>query len=575
MNQRRLQFFTVLGIGLLAVFLSLDISLFVEDEGLYAAIIDQTFKHEDPFHLDLYGETYLNKPPLFFWMESVVSTNLAPFFESLEVALRLPESLFSLGTLLLTYHLGVLLFSPLAGFWAGVAVATTYLFYWYGRLVLMDPGLTFFMTAGVYCWARAYFFEKQDWWYVVGFVSLAVGTMFKAPHALLLPCLVFLVFFWWERDWCIFRRWAFYFGSVVFLSMVVPYYWVLGPEFLENFFFKESLGRVLSEPTVGNEPFFYYLIVVWFDFFPWSVLFPSMLVLLWSARLRSEKSKELFLLVWILAYFVAFSFAHGKTERYLLPIVPPIGLAIGFFYQSVLADCKQKIPCEWLLKVLLGALCIINIFGLIAGPSILKSKWGVSIDVLPLFYTVGMTGLSGWLFWQVASARTHTALNSLGLVAVGWMLGILGFLLPGVDAAASPRTMFQETRALLPDPDDPIRAFQHWHWRGDEDLYYWQYRHPRLPDEKSGANIIGGQKKIDHAWLKTLANITCLSVLGLSSKELAQLVDQKGQIVIFMTPKQFTQLGRGNPAFKLERLRDFDRGKHRVVLVRLVRLREI
>ena len=101
------------------------------------------------------------------------------------------------------------------------------------------------------------------------------------------------------------------------------------------------------------------------------------------------------------------------------------------------------------------------------------------------------------------------------------------------------------------------------------------HRHPRLPDEKSGANIIGGQKKIDHAWLKTLANITCLSVLGLSSKELAQLVDQKGQIVIFMTPKQFTQLGRGNPAFKLERLRDFDRGKHRVVLVRLVRLREI
>ena len=492
MNQRRLQFVTVLGIGLLAVFLNLDISLFVEDEGLYASIIDQTFKNENPFHLVLYGEPYFNKPPMFFWIESVASTNLTPLFESLEVALRLPESLFSLGTLLLTYHLGIILFSPLAGFWAGVVVATTYLFYWYGRSVLMDPGLTFFMTAGVYCWARAYFFERQDWWYVLGFVLLAAGTMFKAVHALLLPCLVFLVVSWWKQDWCIFRRWTFYLGFVVFLSMVVPYYWALGPEFLENFFLKESLDRVLFEPTVGNQPFFYYLLVMWFDFFPWSVLLPSMLVLLWSARLSSENSKELFLLVWILTYFVAFSFASGKTERYLLPVVPPIGLALGFFYQSVLVDGKKKIPCELLLKVLLGSLCVLIVLGLIAGPLILEEKMGVSIDVLPLFYTVGMIVLSGWLFWQVISARIKTALNGLGIVAVAWMLGILGFLLPGLDAAASPRMMFQKVKALLPNPSEPIRTFQHWNWRGDEDLYYWQYRH-------SGATIIGNQKKFDRA----------------------------------------------------------------------------
>jgi len=146
-NKVGLQFCTVLLLGLFGVCAYLDVSLFVEDEGLYAAIIDQTFTHENPFHLNLYGHTYLNKPPLFFWMESLASTYLAPFVGSLEVALRIPESLFSLGTLLLTYHLGVILFSPLAGFWAGVVVATTYLFYWYGRLVLMDPGLTFFMTA--------------------------------------------------------------------------------------------------------------------------------------------------------------------------------------------------------------------------------------------------------------------------------------------------------------------------------------------------------------------------------------------------------------------------------------------
>jgi 4-amino-4-deoxy-L-arabinose transferase-like glycosyltransferase len=547
MKKKGLQFCVVFGLGVLAVCWHLNISLFVEDEGLYAAIIDRTFMQENPFHLELYGQRYLNKPPLFFWMESLSSTYLTPFVGSVEVALRIPESLFSLGTLLLTYHLGAILFSPLAGFWAGVVVATTYLFYWYGRLVLMDPGLTFFMTAGLYCWARAIFLEKQDWWYVVGFVFLAGGTMFKAAHALLLPCLVLLVFFAWQQEWSVLRRWPVYVGLVVFLAMVVPYYWVLGPEFRENFFFKESLDRVMSEPTVGNQPFYYYFIVVWFDFFPWSVLIPSTLALLWYARPFGPKSKEFFLLVWILVYFVAFSAAHGKTERYLLPIVPPMALAIGYFYHSVFVDVRQKIQCERLLKGLLGVFCLVNVGGLIVGPSILEWQRGVSLDAFPLPYIIVMIGLSLWLLWQVVSSRLHMALNGLGILAAGWMIGIIGFLLPAMDVAASPRTLFQETKALLPHPDDPILAFQHWDWRGDEDLYYWQYRHP-------GANIIAYQKGFDQV-----------------TRELLELVNQKGQVVILMTPDQFAKLEGTPVAWEIERLRDFNRGKRKIVLVRVTK----
>lgn len=118
-NKIWLQFCLVLLLGISVLFYNLDISLFVETEGLYAAIIDWTFTQENPFRLTLHGKPYLNKPPLFFWIEALASTYLTPILGSMEVALRIPESLFSLGTLLLTYHLGVILFSPLAGFWAG------------------------------------------------------------------------------------------------------------------------------------------------------------------------------------------------------------------------------------------------------------------------------------------------------------------------------------------------------------------------------------------------------------------------------------------------------------------------
>lgn len=130
----------------------------------------------------------------------------------------------------------------------------------------MDAGVTFFLTAGLYCWARAYFCGENSWWYVLGFVSIALGCMFKAFHAILLPCLVILVFFGLQRDWSALRQKSLYTGLGIFLLLVVPYYWVLSPEFRETFFFKESIDRVIGMPTVGNQPVFYYLGVLWFDF---------------------------------------------------------------------------------------------------------------------------------------------------------------------------------------------------------------------------------------------------------------------------------------------------------------------
>ena len=282
---------------------------------------------------------------------------------------------------------------------------------------------------------------------------------------------------------------------------------------------------------------------MWFDFFPWVVFIPFALALLWSARPFGSQSKELFVLVWILAYFLAFSLAHGKTERYLLPLVPPMGLAIGYLYHLVLANPDRTIPNERVIRIFLGAFCALSGIGIIAVPFLLQWQRGVSIDVFPLPYIGVMIVLSGWLFTHIVSSRLRLALKGFGVLAVGWMLGIVGFLLPGIDAAASPRVMFQETKALLPEPDAPILAFQHWDWRGDEDLYYWQYRHPE-------AGIIGYQKEFDQAF-----------------GDLMKMVDEKGQVVIFMTPKQFSQFDSAQSAVTFERLRSFNRGKHKMVLV--------
>ncbi len=175
----------LLVIGFLAFSSNASISLFGETEGLYAIVTHTMMAAEDYVHLWLRGDPYFSKPPLFFWLQ-------AGFIHGLgwsEAALRLPSIVSSLGTMITTYFLGRLLFSGMAGFWGALVCATCYAGLWFGPLAIIDPVLTFCMTLGMYAWARAYFQESSQWWYLVGFASLALGSMVKTLHALALPVL--------------------------------------------------------------------------------------------------------------------------------------------------------------------------------------------------------------------------------------------------------------------------------------------------------------------------------------------------------------------------------------------------
>lgn len=91
-------------------------------------------KTNEFFHLTYLGRPYHNKPPLFFWL---LAASTACLGES-ELALRLPATIFALGTKVLTYRLAGMLFSCRAGVWAALAATSTLVFLWYGRRVLLD-----------------------------------------------------------------------------------------------------------------------------------------------------------------------------------------------------------------------------------------------------------------------------------------------------------------------------------------------------------------------------------------------------------------------------------------------------
>src|SRR5262245_16562562 len=98
------------------------------------------------------GETYADKPPVFFWLVSLFSFVTGGVNE---ISARLPSLLAALATVLLTWRIGRLLFDDGTGFLGAALLATTSQFFLRAAWCSIDMTLTAFTTAAVFCWLRA------------------------------------------------------------------------------------------------------------------------------------------------------------------------------------------------------------------------------------------------------------------------------------------------------------------------------------------------------------------------------------------------------------------------------------
>ena len=537
-------------IGIQAFFSNITLSLFGETEGLYAIVTHTMMAGGDYVHLWLRGEPYFNKPPMFFWMQA----GLVKAFDWSELALRLPSALASLGTMFTTYALGRLWFSHTAGFWAALVVGTCYAGLWFGPLAIIDPVLTFFMTLGMYGLARAYFLERASWWYAIGFVSLALGAMVKTLHALALPLLVFGLVLYLRRDARPFRTRGFWVGVVTAGFLLTGYFTLLGLDFWEHFFLKENLQRLVSqvgdeehsafEAYWGKRPIHWYAYAIWFDLFPWSMVMPVGLWLLWKQRPWKQFPQERWVLLWVGGYFVAFSLAPEKHERYLLPLLPALGLMVGFVYHSMKSE-QRLVPYVNVLRAFLGVAGMAFVVLAFLGPYLLQKKWFVDLDIIPIVLQGVLSILGVSIMALALRGKWKEGLYGVGVLGIALMLTVTEFIIPGILKRGSPAAVYQHAQEALVNPMDPILAFQSWDWRGDEDEFYWDSWHgysrvvaKNLPQE-------------------------------LAIKQLIQEVSKTKTLPILMTEKQLEWVRTDAPELHAQVLIQFFRSKKRIVLVAL------
>jgi 4-amino-4-deoxy-L-arabinose transferase-like glycosyltransferase len=245
---------------------------------------------------------------------------------------------------------------------------------------------------------------------------------------------------------------------VPILSWVVPFIHYSSPELIREFFYSNHLGRFISAYGSHHRPFYFYLINIWPQFAPGSILLPLAVWMAWKTRKEKDNQAGIFFLAFFVGPVIFLSASSAKESVYFLPVYPALAILVSW--------------------------CIMKRFFL-SGRSASIFAWGIAtLVILSVTILVGITWLLEGTNISIASATVIFSLAAIGcmysishddfqwtgtfiaiLFAIGWSLWFTGPLAAADIAKNSIRKPLMEAlnRAgsrdiVLYDPNDGIRG---------------------------------------------------------------------------------------------------------------------
>ena len=297
----------------------------------------------------LEGQPFLEKPALLYWF---VRPSYALFGVN-EFSARLPSAAFGVATCAATYFLAESLWTG-SGLYAGLILATSFLFVVADRLLMTDPILMFFTVL-----ALLFYVRKR---LALSYAAIGLAILAKGPFGFF-PACIFLLFEGIRLG--DFRRWLkeslLRHAAYALISAAIAAPWFLYTFDIqrgatENFFVMENIMRFLRGSEGHTGPLYYYVPVLLLGLLPWSFFFFPLVREEWKERAAGRWTMEperLLLFLWIAAIFVFFSVCANKLPHYLLPAVPPAACLLGRFWRDrvhgpVLGSDR---PFRWVIAV--------------------------------------------------------------------------------------------------------------------------------------------------------------------------------------------------------------------------------
>jgi 4-amino-4-deoxy-L-arabinose transferase-like glycosyltransferase len=372
------------------------------------------------------GEPRYQKPPLPTWLAAI---SASMFGIKSVYAMRLPGFLMVIVLAKYNYLLSnQLLKNKQHSLINGLLTLTS--FYVIG-IVIEAPWDIFthgFMLIGIYHLFQLFGKDMGYWKHtLMAGVCIGLSIMSKGPvsfYALLLP---FLIAYGLVYKYKHFKAKWFSVFSLLLLALVIGGWWYLYVRYADPETFLEITKKETGNWSSYNvRPFYYY-----WSFFTQSGLWtiPAFVSLLYpylKTRVSHLKAYK-FTLLWTLLAVVLLSIIPEKKSRYLMPVLIPLALNVGFYIEYLfrrfkdLTDKRETIPVYFNF----GLISLIGLAFPVAGYLLLKD-----------------TLTSGWLQFGLAAivlfalgvlllrALIKRQIKTVFYLCIGFMVAVFVFVVP-------------------------------------------------------------------------------------------------------------------------------------------------
>jgi len=413
----------------------------------------------------LHGQPYVDKPPLLYWLV-MLSYGI---FGVHDWAARLVPGLAGCLTVLATFLWGRRVAGERAALAGALVLCLSARFVYLGRMLAFDMLLCLFTVAALAAAHVALTAGEQrrphrGWW-LLSALACGLGLLTKGPVALALVIVPVLAFAALDERAARprLRDVALYLGTV--LGLAAPWYVVTAwchPGFVGHFFWQHNVLRYIA-PFDHAEPFWFYLPGLLLGMLPWSLLLPGLVRLLCrhSRRVAARRPAALgFFVLAALWGLVFFSLAGSKRAVHVLPVMPPLALALGCYLDAVLPRWRRHAAPAWssfllLRGGLLARRATLLVLALGAGAGLL----GVVAEMFsPLHGLLPATAalLAAALLWRSGRRLSwaHCATATFALLFVGVQVA-----LPAYNERFALRDCVEACRAEFAGEDMPVVCY--------------------------------------------------------------------------------------------------------------------
>lgn len=290
------------------------------DEGRYSEIPREMIERGDYVTPMLNYVKYFEKPVLHYWLTALAFK----LFGYTEFASRFWPALLGVLGVAVTFWLGASLYGTRAGFFSGLVLATSWIYFAIAQINIIDMGLSVFVTIALAGFLMGSISDRRHLLLFYG--GMALATLSKGLIGIVLPCAVAGSWILLTRDWRLIRRTLYGWGVLLFFALTLPWFVAVcleNPEFFHFFFIREHFLRYTTRIHGRYEPAWFFIPILLAGGIPWTAFWVRPLL---GVR---ESREKLYLSLWFAIIFIFFSLSSSKLIPYILPVFPALSILAG------------------------------------------------------------------------------------------------------------------------------------------------------------------------------------------------------------------------------------------------------